>query len=224
MAKQGSRFQKLTLIVLFVGGLSLAGVFPFSGFWSKDLILEALHHKPLFYYAGLVVSFFTSYYVFRLLFILYYMSERPSLSKPTHASSHEGGILKFCMNFPLISLAVISVIAGLMGTGLMHHALLKYINPQAHGELSMQLALTGTGVALAGLILAYWNYIKRQARPPETAQGIRKLLDQKYYMDFLFEKVLGKAVLALSAFFNWFDKQMINAKMVNGTAWNTFRL
>jgi NADH-quinone oxidoreductase subunit L len=111
-----------------------------------------------------------------------------------------------------------------MGTGLMHHALLKYITPQAHGEFSMPMALTGTSVALAGLIGAYWVYLKKQAQPPQTAKGIRKVLDQKYYMDFLFEKVFGRAILALSAFFNWFDKQMINAKMVNGTAWNTFRL
>jgi NADH-quinone oxidoreductase subunit L len=128
------------------------------------------------------------------------------------------------MNFPLISLAAISVVVGFMGTGLMHHALLKYITPQAHGEFSMPMALTGTSVALAGLIGAYWVYLKKQAQPPQTAKGIRKVLDQKYYMDFLFEKVFGRAILALSAFFNWFDKQMINAKMVNGTAWNTFRL
>jgi NADH-quinone oxidoreductase subunit L len=220
MAKKGSKSQKLTLSVIAIGGLSLAGIFPFAGFWSKDLILEALHHQPIFYYTGLIVSFCTSYYVFRLLFILYFRSE------PAHGhhDDHGMGILKLCMNFPLVTLAGISFIAGLMGSGLFHHTLLKFISPEAHGELSLPLALTGTGVAAAGLILAYWNYIYRAAKPVAVATGPRKILENKYYLDDLFEKVLGKAVLLFSAFLNWFDKKMISGKMVDGTGRSTVRL
>lgn len=219
MAQKGSRSQKIPLLMLLVGGLSLAGIFPFSGFWSKDLILEALEHQSVFYAAGLIVSFFTSYYVFRLLFILYFKSEK------SHGhDSHELGIYKFCMNFPLISLAAGSIIAGFMGTGLLHHVLLEFISPEAHGELSFSLMMTGTGVAAAGLILAYWNYVKKPAQPLVQTEGLRKVLANKYYMDDLFEKVFGRIIMTVAAFLNWFDKQMINGKMVNGSGRNTFRL
>lgn len=220
MAKHGSRSQKLTLTVIAIGGLSLAGVFPFAGFWSKDLILEALHNQPVFYYTGLVVSFCTSYYVFRMLFILYFRSE----PEHGHHDDHNMGILKLCMNFPLVTLAGISFIAGLMGSGLFRYTLIKFLEPEAHGELSLPLALTGTGVALAGLLLAYWNYIVRAAQPVAVAKGPRKILEKKYYLDDLFEKVLGRAVLLFSAFLNWFDKKMISGKMVDGTARSTVRL
>ncbi|MBI1883431.1 MAG: NADH-quinone oxidoreductase subunit L [Chlamydiae bacterium] len=220
MAQKGSRSQVLTLLVIAVGGLSLAGIFPFAGFWSKDLILEALEHKPVFHAAALLVSFFTSYYVFRLLFILYFRSETPH----AHEEHHESSLLTFCMNFPLISLAVGSLIVGFMGTDLMHHKLLKFISPEAEGKLSIELMMTGTGIAVLGLAVAYWNYLKRKIQPPITATGFRRVLEKKYFMDDLFEKVFGRMVLAFSAFLNWFDKQMVNGKMVNGTAWSTLRL
>ncbi len=219
MAKKGSRSQKLSLTVLLVGGLSLAGIFPFSGFWSKDLILEALEHQPIFYTAGLIVSFFTSYYVFRLLFILYFKS-----SDAHDHPHHQLGIYTFCNNFPLITLAIGSLIAGFMGTGVFHHVLLKFISPEAHGELSMKLMLTGTGVAAVGLILALWNYVKKPAQPVATSTGVRKILDNKYYLDDLFEKVFGKIILMFSGFLNWFDKTVINGQMVDGSGRNTFRL
>lgn len=218
MAKKGARSQKFSLFILTIGGLSLAGFWPLSGFWSKDLILDALHHKPFFYGAGLTVSFFTSYYVFRLLFILFFRSQ------PSHSHAHGQGFLSFCMNLPLASLAIGSIIVGFMGTGLLHHKLLKFIAPEAHIELSVPIALSGTSAALLGLILAYWNYVRKTPEAILKSRGIRKVLDRKYYMDHLFEKIFGRAVLNISALLNWFDKQMINGKMVNGTAWQTFRL
>ncbi|MBI1870842.1 MAG: NADH-quinone oxidoreductase subunit L [Chlamydiae bacterium] len=221
MAKKGSCSQTLTLLALTVGGLSLAGIFPFAGFWSKDLILEALHTKPLFYSAGMIVSFLTSYYIFRLLFILYF---RSALPEEGHGHHEKKDFLSVCLNFPLVTLAIGSFIVGLMGTGLFHYWLLKFILPQAEGELSMKMALAGSAIAFLGLGAAYWNYLYKKAEPILESKGMRILLDKKYFMDDLFEKVLGRIVLAFSGFLNWFDKKMINGMMVNGTGLSTFRL
>ncbi|MBI4353140.1 MAG: NADH-quinone oxidoreductase subunit L, partial [Candidatus Omnitrophica bacterium] len=155
IAKSGGKKDRLTLWALGLGLFSLSGIFPFSGFFSKDMILEIIKEKnPFFYGTALVVSFLTVYYSFRMLFVLIF-SKTNRLSSVTHheppigdhasdhtvgaalgrplgaaflagspgfpPASHRSPALEYCKAIPLVSLALLSLYAGALGTPIMGH-------------------------------------------------------------------------------------------------------
>ena len=231
MARAGARRQWVPMFALVIGGFSLAGVVPFAGFWSKDLILEQLLHlHPFWYLIGLSVSFFTSYYTFRLFAIFFFSrQERPisvgARSFDTAQGERAVPLLNVCIALPLVVLAIGSFFVGLSGTPWGEFRLLSLIDPQAHHEpLDPKGMLWSTMVAAAGLVWAFKNYRAPEKREPAkiTTDPVRNVLEKKYFIDHLYENVIGRITMGIAAFCHQFDRTVINGMMVNGTARKTY--
>jgi NADH-quinone oxidoreductase subunit L len=212
--------------------LALAALWPFSGFFSKDLILWEAYASPYgglwLWLLGLVTAGISSFYIFRLFFQVFHgVPERALASEPEaelslaahHHHAHESPPI---MTWPLIVLAVLSLAGGWIGS----HALFgetdlwsRFISPAfalaaipdveavAHSatteHLFMALSLI---VSLAGIALAYLLY---QLRPglaaglQERFDGLYKLLLNKYYVDELYRVLFVRPLLWLSTEFFW---------------------
>ena len=122
IGQAGGKKHTLAVAVLIFGLASLCGIPPFSGFFSKDMILETLKERSLFFYGVAVfVSLLTVYYSCRLLFVILF-SKISHKKQDEHApASPTGGhepsfVLKISEALPLISLAAISLVMGYLGS------------------------------------------------------------------------------------------------------------
>jgi NADH-quinone oxidoreductase subunit L len=223
IAQNGGKKETLPYFMLCLGLFSLCGIFPFAGFFSKDLILEALReHDLLFYGVAVFVSFLTVYYSFRMLFVFTFSKIRPSHS-PAH---HDSVTLKYCRAFPLILLAVISVIVGFQGSSLMDYKILHWLGGH-ETHLNMEILATTIGLIVAGAGLAFFQY-----RDPETAEArlktgggfLHTVLDRKFFMDDLYEFLVKRVVLKLATLLDWFDRKFVNGVLVNQTSYGILNL
>ncbi len=224
IAEQGGKNEKLPMFMLCLGLLSLSGIFPFAGFFSKDLILEALReHSIPFYGVALLVSFLTVYYSVRLLLILFKM---PIHHHGHHEAHHESGLLKICGALPLIALATLSVLAGLKGSALFHFKLLHWLGGH-DTHLNLEILFTTIGVILAAGFLSFTQFKDPKAAKIQLESGkvfLQNLLDRKFYMDDLYEFLVKQVGLRFAAFLNWFDRTFINNVLVNGTSYRILDL
>jgi NADH-quinone oxidoreductase subunit L len=131
--KMGGLRKKMpvTGVTFFVGCLAIAGIFPFAGFFSKDMILDALREANLtcLYWIAVGVAFMTAFYMFRLYFLTF---EGP---EPEHGHPHES---PWTMTTPLVVLAVLSALAGFAGLsfGGPGHSFGDYIHFERNAGLS----------------------------------------------------------------------------------------
>jgi NADH-quinone oxidoreductase subunit L len=226
IGRAGGRTKKLIMAVLFIGLFSLSGIFPFSGFWSKDMILEVVRHKNIFFYLmALGVSFMTVYYSFRMLFVILF-------SKTVHDSKNHAdhgrtsGLLNFCRSLPLLFLAGISLYVGFLGTPFAGHALLHWLDGH-ESHINMEILITTTLIILSGGGLAWLQF-----RDPEKAllkleadKGpLKKLLEERFYIDDVYEFLVEQVSHRIAGIFDWFDRNVINGIMVNQTAFSIGRL
>jgi NADH-quinone oxidoreductase subunit L len=164
------RQMPITGWTFLIGTLALCGIFPLSGFWSKDEILALAHHHNTFlYWVATFTSGLTAFYMGRLFFVAFW-------GKDDHGHAHESPAV---MTFPLIFLAILSVIGGFIGIP-------HFLYPEApHMPLHMMVALISSGFALAGLTLAFMIYGKRPNTDPLEAKlgGLYPILKKKYYFD-----------------------------------------
>ncbi|MCS6958410.1 MAG: NADH-quinone oxidoreductase subunit L, partial [Aquificaceae bacterium] len=155
------KYMPITYGSFLIGALALAGVFPLSGFWSKDLII-ATAYETSFLWGVLtsVVSFLTAYYIFREGFVMFHGKEHFHEEKP-----HESpGV----MVVPMVMLGIMAVVAGffegwygsVMGV---------------HKELHLNIALISTLVALVGIGVAYVVYIKGVIDPQRAYESLKPL-------------------------------------------------
>ena len=222
MGEKGSRHERFLLFFLAFGLLSLSGVPPFGGFFSKDAILHELRsaHSAV-YGAGLLVGLFTAYYSFRLFLVLF-------LSRATHEThAHPASpLVRICEKIPLAVLAILSLAAGAAGTSAGGAAVLEAIDPRFHPlRIDAGLLLAASGVIAAGAAGAFLRYRRPKAPTPESPRNPWvRLLEQKYFMDDLYLWVVKNIGLRIAAFFHGFDVRVVNGIMVNETARSVKRL
>ncbi len=218
IAEHGGKKEKLPVLMLCLGLLSLSGVFPFSGFFSKDLILEALHeHNILFYAVALVVSFLTVYYSTRMLLVLF----RSHVHETHHKTHHESPLLKVCGSLPLLALAIISILAGLKGSPVFHFKLQHWLGGN-DTHLNMEILLTTIGVIVAGVSLAFVQFKDPKAARLELEGGrvfMQSLLERKFFMDDLYVFLVKQVGLKFAGLLNWIDRTLFNNVLVNGTSY-----
>ena len=213
----------ITYTTFLIGCLAIAGIFPLSGFFSKDAILLAAFEKNIVLYAvGVLTAALTAFYMFRLLFITFFGSFRGTEEQKHHV--HESPA---AMTIPLIVLAVLSVIGGfigipeifvhgwdrlaefLRGAGVEN---LKHDTAVSHATEYLLMGLT-TVVAIIAILIAWSRY--KQYRD-EQATPVAKLLENKWYVDELYDTIIVRPLNRLGAFANTFlEKSGIDA-MVNG--------
>jgi NADH-quinone oxidoreductase subunit L len=184
----------ITAGTFIVGWLAIAGVPPFAGFWSKDeILLFAYDKSPALWVVGLVTALLTAFYMSRQLFMVFFgeprWKESAAASQPEgsgHAATepHESPWL---MTFPLVVLAGLAVVGGLLNLSLTTdlHFLEHWLEPVVEGNErvldvatagKVALALVATLASLAGIALAVRVYLQKRLQPVEPeilAEGWR---------------------------------------------------
>jgi NADH-quinone oxidoreductase subunit L len=219
----------VTSLTFLVGCIAIAGIPPFSGFFSKDEILAAAFAKsPVYYGIGLFTAMLTAFYMFRL-----FATTFSGHFRGTHEQEHHLHESPSSMTIPLIVLAILAAVAGFLGIpeALVPHAhvLEHFLSPvlaegvagqEGHGAVEIsrgtELGLMGLSAGLA-LIVSLWAWGKFKSKPEvgEPA-GFGKVLANKWYVDELYRAIIIRPLNVLGKFFVWLEKWVIDGA-VNGT-------
>lgn len=222
----------ITFITFLIGTIAIAGIPPFAGFFSKDEILaKAFEISPLLWGLGVLGAIFTSFYMFRLLFLTFFGKFRGSHDQEHHL--HESPIN---MTFPLIILAILSIVGGFFNVPTVlggNSNLANYLKPIFEGgnmllETSTHLLSHETeyilmgisvGVALISMIAAYVIYISKNLVPAADSvekSFVNKLIYNKYYLDEIYNGLITKPLDVISNYsYTLIEKSAIDG-IVNG--------
>ena len=232
------KYMPITWITMLIGSLALIGTPFFSGFFSKDTIIEAVHHANIpgagiAYWAVLLSVFVTALYSFRMYFLVFH--GKPRMDDHTREHLHES---PWVVTGPLIALAFFSVVAGYVIDPLVFGDFFKgviYVSPEHpglahvaehfHGATSFVLhAFGGPAIylAIAGVFTAWYVYMKN----PDLADNVRRrfnglytVLVNKYYADDFNEVVFAGGARGVGQLL-WKigDVLIIDGLIVNGSA------
>ena len=223
-----------TYITFLIGGLSLAGIFPLAGFWSKDEILaDAWRHKELVsqtvFWLGMAVVFMTAFYIFRALFMTFQGDFRGGAESDPDAEPHGEGVHLAesppVMVWPLWILAAGAVLAGfavnpIIDLGIIPGHWFTDFMGAKYAPLNVGLAVVSTVLAAAGIGLAYLMYGAKRVRMPGVLAPLHQLLYRKYYLDEVYEVYGVRHGLynGLARALDWTDKAVID-RTANTVGW-----
>lgn len=212
------KYMPITHITFLIACLAIAGIPPFSGFFSKDEILTAcFHFSPVIGWVMTIIAGMTAFYMFRLYYGIFWGTE----NKELHAEHlpHESPL---AMTFPLMFLAAITIVCG----WLLPFGHLVSSNGHAYDiHLDTQVAVTSIIVALVAIALATWMYARdRQPVADMLARRfstLHRAAYKRFYMDeiwlFITKKIVFRCVSTPLA---WFDRHVID-QFMNFMAWAT---
>lgn len=227
--KMGNLRAKLpvTYWTFVAGAAALAGIPLLSGFFSKDAILfYAFEHQIPLWVVGIITAFITAFYSFRMVFMAFWGEER---DKKLFQHAHESPRV---MTIPLILLAAGAVLAGYVGLPSISaidgwlEPVLKAGEHAAEGaahNFTLEMILLGVSalVALAGAYLAYRAYIVNRGMPKRVRESlgfVTKLVENKYYVDELYNAIVVEPLRAIGGWLaQTFDQRGIDGA-VNGLA------
>src|SRR6056300_826421 len=238
------KYMPITWITFLLATLALVGMPFFSGFYSKESIIEAVKYSELMgssfaYFCAVIGVFITSLYSFRLYLIVFHGNEnwRAPKSKHHHGlgsleSPHES---TWVVTLPLILLAIPSVIIGfftitpILTTDFLSntvwvretHLALAHVVEHFHGPVGMALHGVLTlpfWLMVFGFVAAYCIYYKKY-NWVKLPRMIKKIMDEKYGFDRLNESIIATLILKLGRFlWNFIDVKFIDNGLVNGAA------
>ena len=222
MRKMGGlrKVMGVTFVTFLISTLSISGIPPFAGFFSKDeILLTAFEHNKFLWIIAALASLLTAFYMARVLFLTFYKNFRGTSEQEHHL--HES---PKSMTLPLIILAILAAVGGLISLPFGFNWLNGYLQPiivnlngvGEHHELSSTgwtLMLVSTIIALVGIGFAYTKYISKSEVPEEDDKitGFAKVLYNKYYIDEIYNKLFIKPIYALAAFFKDIVEKIITA-------------
>jgi len=209
------RRMPVTFWTMVIAGLSLAGIFPLSGFWSKDAIIAsafAEHYYVLFVVALLTV-FLTAFYIFRAIFVAF-------TGEPRTEGAREAVEAPGIMTGPMVILAFFAVVSGLAGTPLADY-FAEIVSPSEFAtealalephEFNPPLAALSVLVAVGGIALAYALYVPKPERAVALARrfsGLYSFLDKGWYFDDLYDRVFVRPAMAIGRATREFDRRAL---------------
>lgn len=218
------KYMPVTYWTFFVGYLALAGLPPFAGFWSKDLILGAAHDNgfTILFAMGSIAAFLTPFYMTRLWCVAFTGPKR------TDHHAHESPAV---MTVPLIILCVLSIVAGVIGEfGLpflnIHGfgSFIHYGHEYHHGPLHWDIMIQSTIIALLGLGLGWLIYGRKQVEKdmlPQKLGALYEIFEHKYYFDEVYFWIVRNVYNKVSAFTNWCEVNIVIGFFCNGLAFWT---
>jgi NADH-quinone oxidoreductase subunit L len=210
--------MKVTSVAFAIGALSLSGIPPFAGFWSKDDVLASVYSaaqsNPA-YWPFLILAyatvFLTAYYIFRAWFLAF---SGDTTRDPTLPHAHEG---PWVMQVPLYILSALAIVAGLLpflpsfasllavGTGT--HV------PPTYGTTDIVLSAVSVGLGIAGIALAnvLWGNGRVYVLAPDSAfQPVREILLKRYYVKAGYDWIGLKLVYGGSRIADFFERYVID--------------
>ena len=214
------RKMPLTFWVYMIGALALAGIPPLSGFFSKDEILaSALEANPVVFYVLLVAAFFTAFYVGRQLLMVFFGLAR---TEPAAQADESPGLIVV----PLAILALLAFFGGGLnfpGNLALEHWLEHSVLIGVHGAFALPTAALATGVALAGLALAWLVYGRKPLARPEdsdpAARGLGVLfagMNRAWLIDTAYQTLIVRPYRRLATFLASLIDQSLIDGIVNG--------
>ena len=198
------KYLPITHITFLVACLSISGLPPFAGFFSKEeILLAAFQHSPIIYFAALATSGLTAFYMFRLYFHIFW--NKPATVKSDHKG--EGGL---SMMLPLILLSIGAAVGGFVPFGHFVSSDGSLLENTFHPEFSIAPVALG----LAGIFTAMWLYLKQNERPQKIAASMSVLYNvvyRKFYIDELYLFITKKILFNLAGRpAAWFDRHVVD--------------
>ena len=219
MRKMGGlrKIQPWTYATFVIGSLSLAGIWPLAGFWSKEGILhEANAYAPVLFWLAMITVFMTAFYMFRAVFLTFHGEYRGGEEGSHGHGLHESPKI---IIIPLVILAIFAVIAGWLPVG-------DFLGAEVHfsffGALTSWLAWVSLIFGFAGIFLAYAIYGRKLFSAESIGKSlgpIYTLLIRKYFIDELYERIFLMRFLVDGVFvvLGWIDTHIVDGA-VNGVA------
>ena len=232
------KYMPVTYWTCLIGSLALIGFPGLSGFFSKDIIIEAIKHSDTeghtyAYWCVLIGVFVTALYSFRLLFMTFHGRER--MDEHTREHLHES---PWVVTLPLIALAIPSIGIGWLTAGPVvfgdffagslaqaPDGPLAILGAEFHGPAAFVMhavASPALYLALGGIVVAWYLYLKRPELPGRIAAKLprlHRLLVNKYYFDWFNENVVAAGVRGFgTGLWKRGDETVIDGFLVNGTA------
>jgi NADH-quinone oxidoreductase subunit L len=210
-----------------IGTVTIAGIPPLAGFFSKDAVLwgtwNYANYGKLLWLVGILAAAFTSFYMFRLLILTFYGAPRYTEHEAQHVHESPKSML-----IPSIILAICSMVAGFAGIPPVlggSNAIEHFLGPEAHatgiepvetGSAEVLLMAASTAAALTGLLVAYLFYVAKPELPEQLArkaQAMYSIMVNKYYVDELYDFFIVWPVVRASREFLW---RLVDASIIDG--------
>lgn len=208
--KMGGLYKSMrfSAILMTIGSLALAGIYPFAGFFSKDLILGfsfISHHHGIFLVL-LISAFLTAFYSFRLLMLVFFTPSRHD------KHPHEAGNIALLAMSPLALLAIV--------LGFFEHSFMEFVSKNlmfidGQNKLVMILA---TVAAVTGVVLAILVYWKNWIKPSISQSRIYKLLFNEYYIPKFYHQFIVKKYFNVCEILRKIDREVLDT-LVNGVGY-----
>ena len=240
MRKMGALSKKIpiTYWTMLIAALAIAGIFPFAGFISKDLILGKAYEKDALLWAiGYFTAGVTAFYMFRLIFMTFH-----GTSRVDHEAEHHIHESPKSMLVPLVILAALSIVGGWVSwpeifggnshfinflstvVAVPHEARIEPLKGASSRLGEIHLMLLSEGLVVLGILFAWYLYVKRTDLPAKIAKalgGFYRLVYNKYYVDQLYDAMFVNRAKDLGLALGSFDRNVIDGVGVNGAGWLT---
>lgn len=198
----------ITAITFLFGGLALSGIPPFSGFFSKEMILSVVYEKNTFLFIlAIITVFLTGLYTFRLFFVVFTGEEK--------GQGHESPLT---MTIPMIILAMLSLFLGFFEKQFSY-----FLGEHHHQEANMAITLASLSFAFFGIFIAWLVYggkILSNTLITQRFSTISNILTNKYWIDEIYDKSIIWLTKLISRLSGWFDLNVIDG-CVNTTGFLT---
>lgn len=209
------KYMPITHITFLIACLSIAGIPPFSGFFSKDEILSAaFHHDRVIFFTMWIVAGLTAFYMFRLYFRIFWGAERKYEHAPHEAPA--------TMTAPLVFLAALTLITGFVPFS-------RFVSADGVPySIHIDWLIAGASVAIGalGIFIARWFYLRESDRPARVRArwaGFWNAASHRFYIDEAWEFVTKKIIFrCISTPIAWFDRHVVDGTM-NAMGYGTQR-
>ena len=211
------KYMPVTHITFLIACLAIAGIPPFSGFFSKDEILTAcFRFSPVAGWIMTVIAGMTAFYMFRLYYCIFWGKTNDNYA---HHTPHESPVV---MTLPLMILAAITIVAGwIMPFG-------HFVSSNGHAydiHLDTTVAATSIVVAVIAILIATWMYAGKTQPVADMLQkkfsGLHHAAYRRFFMDEVWMFVTKKIIFrCISTPLAWFDRHVID-QFMNFIAWGT---
>jgi NADH-quinone oxidoreductase subunit L len=227
MRKMGGLKKALpiTFWTMAIATLAISGIFPLSGFFSKDeILMHAWEENKILWFVGSFASLLTAFYMFRMLILTFFTSFRGTEEQKHHL--HESPL---SMTIPLMVLAVLSAVGGMIGLPEVfggNNWISEYLDPiiarknpstLSHDTEYMLMGIA-TAVALAGIYTAYNVYQKAKVLPAASEKEMRpveRFIYHKFKVDEFYDAIIKRPLDIAAESFRYIDKELIDG-LVNG--------
>ena len=211
------KYLPVTHATFLVACLAIAGIWPLSGFFSKDEIITAcFEFSPVIGVTMTFIAGLTAFYMFRLYYGIFWGKENKAL----HAE-HVPHEAPATMTVPLVFLAVVTLFAGWIPFG-------HFVSSDGQAytiHINTTVAIVSLCVAVAGIALATWMYMREDRKVADGLaarfSGLHKAAYHRFYIDEIYQFITHRIIFAcISTPIAWFDRHVVDGFM-NGMAWVT---